>query len=181
MPTLAYKSVVLVRDPLDHPGSQGCPGRAFIPRVPSALCSKECSHAAGRPCLGEVAIAANWASDYQRVSGFVTGRTRHKRHGVIRGPLAKRSRRQSEDVEHRRRDERGPSHRCAPSGEQHVHDRARPASRRLVSKLVRRQLLKFDPTPHDVTDDAYLLCLTKRLGACEDVVASGMSVLIKGP
>src|SRR6267143_1517571 len=89
------------------------------------------------------------------------GWTLRKRGGVIGDPLAKRSRRRSEDVEHRRGDERRPSNRCAPRGEQHVHDRARPASLRLASKLVRRQLLKFDPTPQDVTDDAHLLCLTQ--------------------
>src|SRR6267378_1364241 len=89
------------------------------------------------------------------------GWTFHKRGGVIGDPLAKRSRRRSEDVEHRRGDERRPSNRCAPRGEQHVHGRARPASLRLASKLVRRQLLKFDPTSQDVTDDAHLLCLTQ--------------------
>ena len=82
------------------------------------------------------------------------GWTVRERGGVIGDPLAKRSRRRSEDVEHRRGDERRPSHRCAPRGEQHVHDRARPASLRLASKLVRRQLLERDPTPQDVTDDA---------------------------
>src|SRR5215813_13946371 len=89
------------------------------------------------------------------------GWTFRKRGGVIGGPLAKRSRRRSEDVGHRGGDERRPSHRCAPRGEQHVHDRARPASLRLASKLVRRQLLKFDPPPQDVTEDAHLLCLAQ--------------------
>src|SRR5215218_4079757 len=100
---------------------------------------------------------------------------------MIGNPLAKGSRRRSEDVGHRRGDERGPSHRCAPRGEQHVDDRARPTSLRLASKVVWRQLLKCDPTPHYVTDDAHLLSLTQRLGAREDVVASNMSVLIEGP
>src|SRR5215472_253680 len=167
--------------PARSPGEPGLPGSSSHIANSVSTVRPRVQPRRRRPCLGEMAVAANWARDYQRVSSFVTGRTWHKRRGVIRGPLAKRSWRQSEDVEHRRRDERGPSHRCAPRGDQHVHHRARPASRRLVSKLVRRQLLKFDPTPHDVTDDAYLLCLTKRLGACEDVVASGMSVLIKGP
>ena len=75
----------------------------------------------------------------------------------------------------------GLSDRRAPRGEQHVHDRARPASLRLASELVRRQLLECDPAPQDVTDDAHLLCLTQRLGAREDVVASSMSVLIQRP
>src|SRR5205823_2126825 len=99
-----------------------------------------------------------------------------KRGGVIGDPLAKRARRRSEEVEHRRGDERWPAHRGAPRGEQHVHGRARPASLRLASKLVRRQLLKGDPAPQDVPDDAHLLGLTQRLGAREDVVATGMSV-----
>jgi hypothetical protein len=30
---------------------------------------------------------------------------------------------------------------------------------RLASELVRRQLLKFDPTPQDGPDDAHLVCL----------------------
>jgi hypothetical protein len=85
----------------------------------------------------------------------------HKRGGLIGDPLAKRSRRRSEDVEHRRSHECRPSHRGAPRLEQHVHDGARPASIRLASELIRRQLLKCDPAPHDVTDDAHLLCLTQ--------------------
>src|SRR5260370_41091745 len=97
----------------------------------------------------------------QCLPGTRWGWSFHKRGGVIGDPLAKRSRRRSEDVEHRRGNERRPSNRCAPGGEQHVHDRARPASLRLASKLVLRQLLKFDPTPQDVTDDAHLLCLTQ--------------------
>ena len=84
-----------------------------------------------------------------------------KRGGVIGDPLAKRSRRRSEDVGHRGGDERRPSDRRAPRGEQHVHGRARPASLRLGPELVRRQLLKFDPAPQDVTDDAHLLGLAQ--------------------
>jgi hypothetical protein len=67
-----------------------------------------------------------------------------------------------------------------PRGEQHVHGRARPASLRLASELVRRQLLELDPTPQDLADEAHLVCLTQRLGPREDVVASDMSVLIQG-
>src|SRR4051812_5463404 len=89
------------------------------------------------------------------------GWTFHEAGGVIGDRLAKRSRRRSEDVEHRGGDERRPSYRCAPRGEQHVDDRARPASLRLPSELVRRQLLESGPTPQDVTDDSHLLFLTQ--------------------
>ena len=89
------------------------------------------------------------------------GWTLRERAGVIGDPLAKRSRRRSEDVGHRGADERRPSHRRTPRGEQHVHDRAGPASLRLAPELLRRQLLESDPAPQDVTDDAYLLCLAQ--------------------
>src|SRR5580700_10620758 len=128
-----------------------------------------------------VPVSRNFAPGTQRpaprLSGFVTRRTFQERAGMVGDPLAERSRR-SEDVDDCGGDERRPSHRCAPRVEQHVHDRARPASLRLAAELVRRQLLKRDPAPYDVTDDAHLLGLTQGLGTSEDVVASSMSVLI---
>ena len=96
---------------------------------------------------------------------------------MIGDPLAKGARRRSGDVGHGGSHERRASDRRSPRSQQHVHDRTRPATRRLAAELLRRQLLELDPAPDGGADDTHLLDTTQRLGPREDVIASGMSVL----
>jgi hypothetical protein len=49
----------------------------------------------------------------------------------------------------------------APRAASSMSTAVRPSSLRLAPELVRRQFLKPDPAPRDVTDDAHLRCLTQ--------------------
>src|SRR5471030_1687031 len=117
------------------------------------------------------------STNYNRRSDFVTRWASPKRLGVIDDPLVKRARRRSDDVGHGGGHERRASDRRTPRGEQHVHDRPRPAIRRLAPELFRRQLLEPDPASDDGPDDAHLLGLTQRVRTRKDVVSSGVPVL----
>src|SRR5260221_400168 len=105
--------------------------------------------------------------------------TSPKRVDVVGGPLSKGARRRSDDVHHIGRHERGASEGRAPCAEQHVHDRARPPTRRVLPELFGRQLVEPDPSPNGGSDGAHLGGLTQRLGAGEDVVPSRVPVLVE--
>jgi hypothetical protein len=100
--------------------------------------------------------------------------------GVIGDPLPESPRRRSDDVGHYGRHVRRVSDRRTPRVEEHLYDRRRPVTRRLSTELIWRQLLEADPTAEDIPDHAHLLRLAQRLGACEDVVAARMPLLIQG-
>jgi hypothetical protein len=81
---------------------------------------------------------------------------------VIGHPLAERPRR-SEDVRHRRGDVRRPSHRRGPRVEQHVHDRARPSSRRLAAVIDGRMIVDSSPAA----------AISRSISACSTAIGFG--------
>src|SRR5436190_4803698 len=84
-----------------------------------------------------------------------------KRGGVTGGPLAEGSRRRSDDVGHGGGHERRLAERRFPCGQQHVHERGWPNTRRLAPEIFWRQLLEMDPALDGIADDPYLLGLTQ--------------------